>query len=387
MQTIEDLDRLFQRTTIQLFTYKGAGFLMTIFSHLKFKWDTSIPTACVNYTTLHWNPVFFQALNEQERVFVLAHEIDHLAYDHLGRVKDRDFRVFNMAADHAINLHLIASGYIPPTGRYAPLADARFKDMTTEEIYEVLKEEGAAIHLPFGDDFSPLPGEDEGGGPGPTPEEQQARIVDILVKAATVAKMTDTWGDVPGEIQDHLETLLRPVVPWEKQLRKYMTRMVQGSYGFHRPNRRTRTMILPVKKKKQAGLEHITWAFDTSGSMSDEAVECCLAEAKHVHNTLKPDKTEIIEFDCSLQKKMLFTNAEEIKGIPVHGRGGTDFGCVFNEINSRRKEDKPKLLIIASDMDCDVADEDLNPGMPVIWLTYGKKKAKVNFGTTIPFHG
>lgn len=380
METHE-LDRLFQRTVMQLFTQKGAGFLMTIFSHLRFEWSDRIPTACVTYDKMMWNPDFYQKLSESDRVFVLAHELDHVAYDHLGRLKDRDMQLFNMAADHAINLHLFACGYTFTNQEYKPLADSRFKDMITEEIYDILKEENPPIDLPFGSDFAP----GDGMG-GPPTEDQQNNIREILVKAATIAKMTDSWGDVPGEIKDHLETLLRPTISWEVQLRKYMVKLVNGSYGYHRPNRRSRTLILPSKKKRQEGLEHITWAFDTSGSMRDEDIERCLAEVKHVHNSMKPDLTEIIEFDCSLQKVMRFTKAEEIKSIPVHGRGGTDFDCVFNEINSRRQADKPKLLIIMSDMDCSITSADLNPGMPVIWLTYGKKKATVNFGHTISFH-
>jgi hypothetical protein len=71
--------------------------------------STEIPTACVtldnnNRIIFHINLDFWHNTlqSEYDRVFVIAHEICHLFFGHLGRLKDfpqEDYRIFNIAAD------------------------------------------------------------------------------------------------------------------------------------------------------------------------------------------------------------------------------------------------------------------------------------------------
>ena len=77
-------------------------------------------------------------LSMAEIIFVLAHEVLHIALNHHTRRGDRDPILWNMAGDFIINALLRKAGLTMPE---AVLYDTRFDDMTTEQVYDILKEE------------------------------------------------------------------------------------------------------------------------------------------------------------------------------------------------------------------------------------------------------
>ena len=73
-------------------------------------------------------------------LFLIAHEIAHFAFEHAERQGSRDAMLFNVAADFAINLllHYQFEGkeeYFIEGG----CLDEKYKDMSAEEIYELIK--------------------------------------------------------------------------------------------------------------------------------------------------------------------------------------------------------------------------------------------------------
>ena len=69
--------------------------------------DDWCPTAAVDGRNLYYNTQFFNAMNNKEIEFVVAHEILHCVFDHLGRRDDRDPKIYNISADYIVNLSLI----------------------------------------------------------------------------------------------------------------------------------------------------------------------------------------------------------------------------------------------------------------------------------------
>ena len=61
--------------------------------------DDWLPTAAVDGRNLYFNTQFFNKMNNKEIEFVIAHEILHCVFDHLGRRNERDPRLYNIAAD------------------------------------------------------------------------------------------------------------------------------------------------------------------------------------------------------------------------------------------------------------------------------------------------
>ena len=65
--------------------------------------DEWLPTAAVDGRNLYFNTQFFNAMDNKEVEFVVAHEILHMVFDHLGRRDNRDPRLYNIAADYIVN--------------------------------------------------------------------------------------------------------------------------------------------------------------------------------------------------------------------------------------------------------------------------------------------
>src|SRR6056300_635465 len=73
--------------------------------------DEWCPTAAVDGRNLYFNTQFFDAMNNKEIEFVIAHEILHCVFDHLGRRnwQDRnlDPMISNIAQDYIVNNVLV----------------------------------------------------------------------------------------------------------------------------------------------------------------------------------------------------------------------------------------------------------------------------------------
>ena len=69
-----------------------------------------VPTACVSVYqhryTLTVNPDFFNELSPSESAAIVTHEVYHLLNEHLKRCEGKDMRLFNCAADMAINQYI-----------------------------------------------------------------------------------------------------------------------------------------------------------------------------------------------------------------------------------------------------------------------------------------
>ena len=74
------------------------------------EWDQ--PTGAVDGKHLYYNVKWFEKLTDMEREGFLAHEIMHLVLMHHIRRQERNPHKWNVAADYAINNHLIAEGFI-----------------------------------------------------------------------------------------------------------------------------------------------------------------------------------------------------------------------------------------------------------------------------------
>jgi len=69
--------------------------------------DEWLMTAAVDGRNLYYNTQFFNAMDNKEIEFVLAHEIYHMVYDHLGRRNDRNPMLYNISADYIVNNELV----------------------------------------------------------------------------------------------------------------------------------------------------------------------------------------------------------------------------------------------------------------------------------------
>ena len=356
------LQNALDRAVIGLFQKKASTFLTTIYCSLRFSWDTSIPTACTNGVRLQINPVWFTTLSEPMRITLLAHEIWHVAYMHMARVMSRNFRTWNEACDHAINLMLKEHGYKfdinPMTGREMGLHDSRFTDMSADQIYEILdreKQAGKPENPDFVEDFEAAT----------TPEEAvqvEAKITQTLIRAATLSRMNaDEAGDIPGDVVLAIEKLLNPQLPWHQIMSGFFNELSEQTRSWSRPNRRYQDMYLPSNGGVE-GLDHIMWSIDASISMSDHHLTVINTEIAAVKRMFNPKKMTIVVFDTEIRDVWEVTDADEFSRLTIKGRGGTD----LHELMEFAQKTAPDALVVFTDMEFTVPPK---PGkVPVLWI-------------------
>lgn len=95
----------------------------------------AIPTVGVtpDGRTLYYNPHFWKSLKSREKTAVLIHELLHIVSKHSQRRGTRDWNLWNIACDQAINYQITAAGYHLPAGALTGENDA------AEAIYRKLQ--------------------------------------------------------------------------------------------------------------------------------------------------------------------------------------------------------------------------------------------------------
>jgi predicted metal-dependent peptidase len=124
------------RTTLLL----DRPFSGTLLFRLGAQARSSIATMATDGVSLYFNPQFVEPLSAAETAGTLAHEVMHPALQHQTRRGGRNPRRWNMACDYAINPMLLDAGLTLP--KDVLLDNNRFRGMSAEQIYNLLKEEG-----------------------------------------------------------------------------------------------------------------------------------------------------------------------------------------------------------------------------------------------------
>lgn len=327
------------KAKIALMKREDTAFFTSVCFSLRHKIDFSCSTAATDGLTIYFNPRFFLSLSVAEQLFLLIHESLHVALMHMVRGIGKDHEVMNMAADHVINLMLIARGFTMPA---MGLADPRFTGMSTEDVYKILMAEKAAqMQLPanpMGGDILPMPSD--------RPEEViQAEIENIVIQAAIrSAQEGDKPGTIPGVIQILLDKLLVPKLPWQRILQKYLTQYAKDDYSWRKPNRRYFPAVhLPSLYSER--LASLAIAVDTSGSVSDAEFQHMVSEISSIFKMMKPNFITLIQFDTRVHTVTQVKSIRELLACKFSGRGGT----MVQEVMEWAETNKPDLLVIFTD--------------------------------------
>lgn len=85
-------------------------FFGSVVANSTFVEEPSISTAATDGENIYYNPSFIESLTDDQKVFVFAHEICHIAFDHIFRSEGKDNKLWNIATDSVINAFLIQDG-------------------------------------------------------------------------------------------------------------------------------------------------------------------------------------------------------------------------------------------------------------------------------------
>ena len=103
--------------------------------------DDWLPTAAVDGRNLYFNTQFFNAMNNKEIEFVIAHEILHCVFDHLMRREDRNPMIYNIAADYIVNNLLVRDRIGEKPKIVDCFQDFKYDSWTSEEVYDDIYEQ------------------------------------------------------------------------------------------------------------------------------------------------------------------------------------------------------------------------------------------------------
>ena len=205
----------------------------------------------------------------------------------------------------------------------------------------------------------------------------EKQISNIVQQAAMQTKMMG--GKVPSDVEQYLDNLYNPRLPWEKLLLKYMSSISYEDYSYQRINKSffPHGIILPTIFGE--GLGRIAIANDTSCSVSDEAFKAYLGAIKDIKDRLNPEQMDVVSFTTHIEKTWTIREDEDISKIQFRASGGTDLYPVFDHFN--QPKNKPQVLIVFSDLECTPIKQ--KPDFDVIWICVNNKNAQTNFGKKI----
>lgn len=352
----------------------------------------AVPTMATDGERLLWSANLVEKLTERELKTVLAHEVLHPGLLHHIRRGERDPRLWNIAADHAVNLILESCNQeakaknrpapFPWPAWPKPVMDARFSGMSAEAIYDALRQEGGggSGQNPNGQPGQPgADGEPSLGEVNDAPEaqdeagkgEQETRWKKAIIDAAQAGK---SRGTMPAEMRKLVEDILAPKADWREILRRFIRDRATDDYSWLRPNPRYAStgFILPSLHSQRLGTVGIIR--DTSGSTQDWQAEI-LAELAGVIHEAQPAKVVVIDADAKVQRVLELEPGDALPADALGG-GGTDFRPALE----RMEGFSPVCCVYLTDLAGSFPDHE--PSFPVLWAT-AEQCAGAPFGETI----
>ena len=305
--------------------------------------DNDIPTAATDGAKIFYNPEFIDGLSVNVVQFVLAHELGHMMYDHMGRRGARNPRVWNWAGDYVVNWLLKEDGFEIWD---QAMVDANYAGMSTEQVYQLLQQEqdkqpkgegqpgeGQPQRSSMGDDLREPAGGDAAVAANATAMRQR------VAQAANVARMAGKMG---AGLASFIDEVLNPKVSWQDLLRDYMTRTNKDDESWSRRNRRFGQVYLPARYSERMG--EIVIIADTSGSIGQDELNQVAAEINAIAEDVRPECIRVIWADTKVANEQTFEVGEEITFKPAGG-GGTDMRVPLEHV----AQYDPEIVILITD--------------------------------------
>lgn len=322
--------------------------------------DEWLMTAAVDGRNLFFNTQFFNAMNNKEVEFVIAHEILHMVYDHLGRRDDRDPMLYNIAADYIVNNLLVRDRIGTKPKVVDCYQDFKYDKWTSEEVYDDLfkqaKKNGEEFVKQLGemlDEHLDLEGDGtedgEGNGRPRYSKAELDQIKDEIKEAMLQAASAAGAGNLPGEIARMIKEITEPKMDWRQLLRQQIQSTIRSDYTFSRPNRKGWHTGVVLPGMNFAETIDICIALDMSGSIGNDQASDFLGEIKGIMDEYKDYQIKLWCFDTKVYNEQDFSAdcGEDLTEYKLKGGGGTDFMCNWTYMKNHGIQ--PKKFIMFTD--------------------------------------
>jgi len=381
---MHDLPRKIARSKVRLMLdklSKGWGFYASVLYQMPMIEKSSLPTMATDGKSIFYNAEFTDALSEAELDGVKVHEAYHRILKHHLRMGKRDAELWNIACDYAINPIIIQSGLVLPEGA---LIDAKFKGMSAEKIYDLLKEDQGDDGNGGGGSGQPQPQawgnvEDQGGDMSEDQIKSEEATINAQVVMAVNSMKTEA-GKLPANIKEIIDEMKRSQIDWKDVLRRFVGGDQPEGYSYRRPNRRQwylNEVVTPVSNK--IGCGDIVVGIDTSGSVSSIELSHFLGELNAIAESSGAESVTIITCDYDVQGVVRYEKGDQIEDIVCKGRGGTRVMPVFDYIAENNIN--VDNFIYFTDMGIgDYPEHDV--GYPILWVSSDMRGEEAPIGET-----
>jgi len=329
------------------------------------------------------NPAFVQRLKDGELVFVLAHELLHLALRTHDRARGADRVEFNYAHDYIINdiLRTELGQAIPAGGLDMPGA----RNRSAEEIVLEMRRNASAqtkTRVWEGEATTARRAAGAGDEAGDVldstreaelfPEEagdRQAnaeRMKALAAKALSLARAMGLAKGLRGTdagATSQTVAALRGVyrTPWELALQRWLESVAPGERTFTRPSRRgaERTDVVLPGRRREGWILNVV--LDTSGSMTDE-IPRALGTIGEFCDAVGVDQVRLVQCDAAVTADELVA-PEALAERRVTGYGGSDLSPALRHL---AEDQHVRAAVVITDGDIAYPQE----AMPydVLWV-------------------
>lgn len=326
--------------------------------------DEWCPTAATDGKYFYYNSRFIMMLKQPEVVFLVAHEVLHVVYDHMDRRGDRDPQLWNIADDYCVNADLKKHRVGEFITTVPCLYDHKYADMPAEEVYDILYENAEKISI---DQLAEmlldehLEGEGEGSGEGDgegeenkkgpvkMSKEEKDQLKQEIKEAILNSAQAAGAGNTPAGVQRMIKQFTNPVMPWSDLLNTNLTSTLSSDYSFQRVSRRSWHMDAILPGMIPGEMIDVDIFLDMSGSIGYDQGTAFLSEVKSIMETFTNYVLRVHCFDTQVYNYAEFTsdNLEDIEEYEIMGGGGTDFDCIFNYLKEEGRV--PNRLIVFTD--------------------------------------
>lgn len=359
-------------------------------------------TAATDGRNFFYNPAFIHALTTSETVFLYAHEVLHNCFEHHIRRGNRNTKIWNVAADFAINLILVDNNI----GKQIPgtLLDQEFRDLSAEQIYDKIVDEldknnnfkgmtlDEMVDKILDEHLSGLP-EDDGGKDGKgkgkskkpnmegMSEDEKQKLRDEI-KSQLLASAQNCAGNIPKGMGRIIDGLTAPKMNWKEILRTQIQSTIKSDYSFLSPSKKGMSTRFKLPGMKRDETLDICVGIDASGSIVEEDLRAFLSEISGIMSQYNDYQIHVWSYDTQIYNPDIFRADEgrDISSYQVKGGGGTDFMASYDYMKENSIDAKIYINFT-----------DLYPGgsfgdptyCDTIFVVRGNNKKEAPFGTTV----
>ena len=397
-------------------------FFGSVVASVGYKENKDIPTAGTDGETIYYNPDYLESLSVEEQTFVFAHEVCHIAFNHILRSEGKNPKLWNIATDGVINQFLKRDGLKMAKGG-VDIAEAINYD--AEKLYEKLlqeKKQNQQQSSSNGGSSQEQVNQSQEQSGGEFGEEakkddkskqdvghdthsmwkqavkkhkEQQEETELEKKQEELESMGEkdafkkNLEDKKKQLEELKEAIskqasqagtstnrdirtvndigtAKPLIDWRYVLREAIRYDADWSYK----NATIEYGVLSANLEEQP-MPETEIVLDTSGSINDVLLKNFLRECK---NILRHTKLKVGCFDTKFYGFHEIRTEEDIENMRFEGGGGTNFDVAVGSF-SRRVENK----IIFTDGGASMPDMPLD----AIWIVFGSEKINPKGGKVI----